>query len=104
MLFLFCDHVNSCVAQIFFGIMSFCLWMNWKFINLFCELSTENGKEYGKGKLKYKEQRNTAWIGGAMDILDEEGVIVVSSTHTDSWVPDFFKIVCITESSASLMI
>jgi hypothetical protein len=46
-------------------------------------LLTENEKEYGKGKLKYKEQRNTAWIGGAMDILDEEGDIVVSSTHTN---------------------
>jgi hypothetical protein len=46
-------------------------------------LLTENEKEYGKGKLRYKEQRSTAWIGGAMDILDEEGDIVVSSIRTD---------------------
>lgn len=39
--------------------------------------AAENEKEYGKGRLKYKEQKTTAWIGGAMDILDEEGDIVV---------------------------
>jgi hypothetical protein len=57
------------------------LSLNLKFINLLYELLTENEKEYGKGRLKYKEQKNTAWIGGAMDILDEEGDIVVSSTN-----------------------
>jgi hypothetical protein len=46
-----------------------------------CELFTDNEKEYGKGTLKYKEQKNTAWIGGAMDILDEKGDVVVSSTN-----------------------
>jgi hypothetical protein len=40
---------------------------------------TENEHEYGKGNLKYIEQKNTSWIGGAMDILDEEGDVVVSS-------------------------
>jgi hypothetical protein len=29
--------------------------------------------------LKYKEQKNEAWIGGAMDIQEEQGNIVVSS-------------------------
>ena len=57
----------------------FFLWLNLKCINLLCELLTENEKEYGKEHLKYKEQKNTAWIGGAMDILDEEGDVVVSS-------------------------
>jgi hypothetical protein len=42
-------------------------------------LYTENKKEYGKGKLKYQEQKNKAWIGGAMDIQEEQGNIVVSS-------------------------
>jgi hypothetical protein len=41
-------------------------------------LYTENQKEYGKGKLKYQEQKNGAWIGGAMDIQEEQGIIVVS--------------------------
>jgi hypothetical protein len=40
---------------------------------------TENEKEYGRGRLKYQEQKNEAWIGGAMDIQEEEGNIVVSS-------------------------
>jgi hypothetical protein len=40
---------------------------------------TENEKEYGKGKFKYQEQKNAAWIGGAMDIREEEGYIVVSA-------------------------
>jgi hypothetical protein len=42
---------------------------------------TENEQEYGKGKLKYTEQKTTSWIGGAMDILDEEGDVVVSSIN-----------------------
>ncbi|XP_021923600.1 integrin alpha-4-like isoform X2 [Zootermopsis nevadensis] len=39
--------------------------------------TSENKKEYGKGKLKYREQKNAAWIGGAMDIQEEQGNIVV---------------------------
>ncbi|XP_023718571.1 integrin alpha-9 isoform X3 [Cryptotermes secundus] len=39
--------------------------------------TAQNEKEYGKGKLKYQEQKNAAWIGGAMDIREEEGDVVV---------------------------
>jgi hypothetical protein len=45
-----------------------------------CTWYTENEKEYGKGKLKYQEQKNAAWIGGAMDIQEEDGNVVVSSS------------------------
>jgi hypothetical protein len=67
-------------------------------------LLTENEKEYGKGHLKYKEQKNAAWIGGAMDILDEKGDIVVSSTNMYRYLSTrfFFKTVYITGSSAML--
>jgi hypothetical protein len=47
---------------------------------------TENEKEYGKGKLKYEEQKNAGWIGGAMDIQEEDGDIVVSSSMYISFV------------------
>jgi len=71
------------------------LSLNLKCINLLCELLTENEKEYGKGHLKYKEQKNTAWIGGAMDILDEEGFIVVSSTNTYRYLSTRFFLNCV---------
>jgi len=59
-------------------------------------LLTENEKEYGKGRLKYKEQKTTAWIGGVMDILDEEGDIVVSSTNIYRYLSTrFFFFYCV---------
>lgn len=55
--------------------------MKWKLIESdACTWYTENEKEYGKGKLKYQEQKNAAWIGGAMDIQEEDGNVVVSSS------------------------
>jgi len=74
--------------------------LNLKFTNLLCEFLIENEKEYGKGRLKYKEQKNTAWIGGAMDILDEEGDVVVSSANMYRYlnIRFFFLTVYITGS------
>jgi hypothetical protein len=59
-------------------------------------LLTENEKEYGKGRLKYKEQKTTAWIGGAMDILDEEGDIVVKPNNIYRYLSTgfFFFLLC----------
>lgn len=65
---------------------------------------TENKKEYGKGKLKYQEQKNEAWIGGAMDIQEEQGNIVVSSnTSTYSKYQVFGKLYVNMKSSAIQM-
>jgi hypothetical protein len=69
--------------------------IEFKCVNLLCELLTENEKEYGKGRLKYKDQKNTAWIGGAMDILDEEGDIVVSPTNMYRYLSTRFFFNCV---------
>jgi hypothetical protein len=61
---------------------------------------TENEKEYGKGKLKYQEQKNAAWIGGAMDIREEEGDIVVSSSTYTSFEYHIFWKLYVIKSSA----
>lgn len=43
--------------------------------------------------MKYREQKNAAWIGGAMDIQEEQGNIVVSSNTYIFCKQDFWTIV-----------